>query len=165
MTTLAAHPRKEYLTAKEIEKIQDNQEIDKRVRIYLDAAALRLKTAEQRLNGKESEPGDPLEFFSVPEMLDGYFQIMRSVMLNMDGASQNPGVDKGKIEKALRSLKESTERSSKDLAALKKIAEDKKLEDVWNLVNQAIDITNGAHEGSTDALAKTPAAPKRKQDK
>jgi hypothetical protein len=161
--TISTHgvPAKEYLTSKEIEKIQDAQEIDKRIKIYLDAAALRLKTAEDRLNGKESEPGDPMEFFSLEDMLDGYFRILRSVMLNLDGAVQNPATDRSKLEKALKNLKESTEKSVKDLAILKKIAEDKKLEKVWDLIGQALDVTQGAHEGSEQGLAQY-AAPKGK---
>ena len=37
---------KEFLTPDEILKLQDAQEIDKRIKIYVDAGALRLKTAE-----------------------------------------------------------------------------------------------------------------------
>jgi len=77
---------REYLTPDEITKIQDAQEIDLRIKIYLQAGALRLKAAEERLNGKESAPGEPLEFYSVEEMLDGYYQIVRSVMINLDDA-------------------------------------------------------------------------------
>ncbi len=64
---------KEYLTQDEITKIQDAQEIDQRTKLYMQAAALRLKVAEERLNGKESVPEDPMEFFSVEDMLEGYY--------------------------------------------------------------------------------------------
>jgi hypothetical protein len=67
---------KEFLTPQEIAKIQDAQEIDKRVKVYLEAAALRLKTISDRLAGKESVAGDPLEFFSLEDMLDGYYRIL-----------------------------------------------------------------------------------------
>ncbi len=72
-----AGQRKEFLTPDEIEKIQDAQEVDARVKIYLQAASLRLKTAMDRMSGKESAPGDPLEFFSVEDMLDGYYRILQ----------------------------------------------------------------------------------------
>ena len=68
-------PAKEFLTPKEIEKIQEAQELDKRVKLYLDAAALRLKTVEERFRGQESNPGDPLEFFSIEEMLVVWFML------------------------------------------------------------------------------------------
>ncbi len=157
-------PEREYLTPKEIEKIQDAQELDKRVKIYLEAASLRLKTAEERLNGKESEPGDPMEFFSAEDMVDGYYQIIRSVMLNLDGATQNPRTDKGMFVKALKNLKETTEKSQKDLAILKKIAEDKRMEGLWNAVNRSIDINDGAHEGAQMALSKEPEPGKQKTE-
>ncbi len=153
---------KEYLTPKEIESIQDAQELDKRVKIYLEAAALRLKTAEERLNGKESEPGNPMEFFSVEEMVDGYYRIIRSVMLNLDGAVQSPQNDKGSFVKALKNLKESTEKAQNHLAILKRIAEDKRMEALWNAVNRGIDITTGAHDGATEGLSNNPDSEKKK---
>jgi hypothetical protein len=148
-----AMPQKEFLTPQEIAKIQDAQEIEKRVKIYMEAAELRLKTAQDRLNGNEAEEGDPLEFYTVEDMLDGYYRILKSVMLNLDDAAQKRATDPAKLTKALRSLKDTTERATKQLEALKKTAEDKRLEKVWNLSNQAIDINNGAREGAELALA------------
>jgi hypothetical protein len=158
-------PGKEFLTDKEIAKIQDAQEIDARVKVYMDAAALRLKTAEERLVGKESEEGDPLEFFTPEDMLDGYYRILKSVMMNLDEAFQKPGQDRRKLEKALKTLKGATEDGGKQLEILKKIAEEKQKEELWNLVNRAIDITDGAHEGAEYGLSKLPAPPgKKKKD-
>lgn len=160
-----AAPQKEFLTPQEIKKIQDAQEIEKRVKIYMEAAELRLNSAQQRLNGKESEEGDPLEFFTVEDMLDGYYRILKSVMLNLDEATQRPGNDPAKITKALKSVKDTTEKATKQLEILKKLAEDKRLEKVWNLTNQAIDINKGALEGATMALANRPAASEKSKGK
>jgi hypothetical protein len=161
---LAAAPAaKEYLTPKEIELIQDAQEIDRRVKILLDAAGLRLKEAEERLNGKESEPGDPLEFFSVEDMLEGYHQIIRSVMLNLDGAVQNPKTEPGRIGKALGNLKESGQKFEKSLAILKRMAEEKRREMLWNLADGALEITAGAREGAEEGLKKYKEEPKKKR--
>ncbi len=157
-------PSREYLTPDEITKIQDAQEIDLRTKIYLQAGALRLKTAENRLNGKESAPGEPLEFFSVEEMLDGYYRILRSVMINLDDAFQKPSTDRDRVVKALKSLKESTGKALEDLEILKKLTEQKQMEEAWNLVNQALDITKGAREGAELGLAGQPSAePKAKR--
>ncbi len=154
---------KEYLTPQEIEKIQDAQEIEKRIKIYMDAAMLRLKTAEERLGGKEAEPGDPMEFYSVAEMVDAYYRIIRSVMLNIDDAFQKSTTDKAKLGKALKNLKDTTEWAAKMLPSLKKTAEDKRDEELWNAVNKAIDITSGAHEGAELGLSKTPATPQKRK--
>jgi hypothetical protein len=145
---------REFLTPKEIQQIQDAQEIDARVKIYLEAAALRLKTAEERLTGKESEPGDPLEFHTVEDMLDAYYRCIRSVMINLDDAVQKPRTDPDRLKKALKNLQGSTEKAQKDLALLKKLAEEKRIEKAWNLVNQALDITQGARDGAELGLSR-----------
>jgi hypothetical protein len=161
--TAEPFPEKEFLTDKEIAKIQDAQEIDERIKIYLAAATLRLKTAEERLTGTEPEPGDPLEFFTPEDLVDGYYRIIRSVMYNLDEASQKPKTDREKFGKALKSLKGATESAGKELDILKKIAEEKQKEELWKLVNNAIDITNGAHEGAEYGLSKQAAPPEKKK--
>lgn len=156
---------KEFLTPAEIEKIGDAQEIDRRVKIYMEAAALRLKVAQDRLNGKESEPGDPMEFFSVEDMLEGYYRILRSVMFNLDDAAQKPTTDPGKFSKALKALKDGTEKDARELEILRRMAEDRKLESVWNQVGKAAEITAGAHNGAEMGLSresKDKERPKRK---
>lgn len=145
-------PEKEFLTDKEIIAIRENQEIASRIRIYMEAAALRLKSAEERLTGKESVKGDPLEFFTPEDMLEGYYRILRSVMFNLDEVYQSPRRNDG-LTAALKVLKVGTEKAGDQLEILKKIAEDQKKERLWNLVNQAIDITNGAHEGAEHGLS------------
>ncbi len=147
-------PRKEFLTEKEIDLIQTNREIHSRVKLYLEFAAARLKTAEERLSGKESEPGDPFEFFTPEDMLDGYYRILESVMINLEDAYQNADqVEKPKVRKALKNLKQSTESAITRLEILKKIAEEKDKEALWDLMNRAIDISKGAHEGAVSGIA------------
>ncbi|NWG12959.1 MAG: hypothetical protein HXY20_05425 [Acidobacteria bacterium] len=156
---------REYLTPEEITRIQEAQEIDQRTKLYLEYAALRLKVAEQRLWGKESLPGDPMEFFSVQDMLEGYYQILRSVMITLDDAYQKPHIERERVIKALKSLRESTRKALEDLEVLKKVAEEKKLEDVWNLTMQALDITRGACEGAELDLAGQPEDKSQKRKK
>jgi hypothetical protein len=147
---------REFLTDEEIEKIQDAQRIDARVKIYMNAAELRLKTAEERLTGKEPAEGDPLEFFSPEDLLDAYYRILRSVMMNLDDADRKPGQEIAYVKDALKTLKKATESGAKELAVLKRIAEEQRKEQLWKLVNQAIDITEGAHEGAEYGLSKEP---------
>ena len=161
--SVSAAPEKEFLTPKEIEKIQDAQEIDLRMKIYMAAATLRLKTAEDRLIGNEPVAGDPMEFFTPEDLVDAYYRIIKSVMFNMDDAFQKPGADRGRLGKALNTLKSGTETAGKQLEILKKTAEDKKKEELWNAVNKAIDITNGAHEGAEYGLSKQPAPSEKKK--
>jgi hypothetical protein len=159
-------PKREFLTEKEIEQIQDSNEIHIRVKRYLDFAASRLKVAEERLSGKESEPGDPFEFFTPEDMLDGYYRILESVMLNLEDAYQRTDLmEKGKVQRALRTLKGAMESALKQLEILKKIAEEKNKEEFWNLVNKAIDISKGALEGAESGISKEPDPASKKPKK
>ncbi len=154
---------KEFLTDKEIELIQDAQEIDARTAIYMDAAKARLKAAEERLFGKESLPGDPFEFFTPEDMLEGYYRILQSVMYNLDEAFQNPASGREKVRKALKDLKKTTEHTARELEILKRLAEEKQKEELWNRINQAIEITSGALDGAESGLTRLPPpAPDKK---
>jgi hypothetical protein len=154
---------KEFLTDIEIETIQLNQEINLRVKFYLEFAESRLKAAEDRLNGIEPVEGDPFELMTPEDMLDGYYGIFRSIMMNLDDANQNPNPRvEPKIRQALKALKDSTKKNLTQLEILKKISEEKLKEDLWNRVNRAIDITNGAHEGAENALSKNPEPANKK---
>lgn len=185
IATVSSGFGKEFLTEKEIQLIQDNRRIDLRVKIYMEAAALRLKVAEERLTGKESAPGDPLEFFTPEDMLDGYYRIVKSVESNLDDAANMKAADLARerklsqecpdcgtgaptgetIGKALSNLRKETEKNAAQLAVLKKIAEDKQKEELWKLVNHAIEINDEAHEGAVYGLSKHPAPPEKEKKK
>lgn len=161
--TASGHPRREFLTDREIELIQANSETHTRVKLYLEFAASRLKAAEDRLSGKESEPGDPFEFFTPEDMLDGYYRIFESVMIHLEEAYQTPDLlEKDRVQKALKMLRGATETAMPQLEILKRIAEEKGKEELWNLVNKAIDINNGAHEGAVSGASNEPAPSDRK---
>ena len=162
----SGNPKREFLTEKEIEQIQDSSEIHMRVKLYLDFAASRLKVAEERLSGKESEPGDPFEFFTPEDMLAGYYRILESVMLNLDDAYQKTdSIERGKVQRALKALKGETENALTQLEILKKIAEEKDKEELWDLVQKAIDISKGAHEGAESGISKDPDPADKKSQK
>jgi hypothetical protein len=155
---------REYLTDEEIQKIQDNQEINLRIKLYLEFAALRLKTAEDKLNGVEFPELDPFELALPEELLEAYYRIIQSVMINIDDAYQKADPRKApKVQQALKALKGSTEKALVQLEILKRIAEEKKKEALWDLVNKAIDITKGAREGALLGITKEPDAKKTKR--
>lgn len=167
-TVLAAFgiPRKEFLTEKEIELIQVTSEINIRVKLYLDFASARLKAAEERLSGKETEPGDPFEFFMPEDMLDGYYRIFESVMINLEDAYSKPDpLEQSKVQKSLKNLKKVAGQALTQLEILKKIAEEKDKEKLWILVNEAIEITRGALEGAESGISKEPDPAQKKSQK
>ena len=103
----------------------------------------------------------PLEFFTVEDMVGGYYRILRSVMFTLDEAAEKPK-EPERLNKALKNLKDRTEKDLKSLQILKKMAEEKQKEELWNLVNQALEIADGAREGAETGLARFKATGSRK---
>ena len=151
--TAAYSPAKEFLTEKEIEAVRNAQIIESRVTVYMEAAELRLRTAEDRLTGKESEEGDPMEFLSPEDMVGAYYQIIRSVVFNVDDAIENPGRRQHNIVKALKILKSETEKLLTELLILKGLAEEKHRETLLNPIDEAIAITDEAHSSALERLS------------
>jgi len=116
------------------------------------SAALRLKTAEERLYGKEPSAGDPFELFSAEDLVDGFNQILRSVMLNLDDAFRKRNLNREQIRSALKELKKATEKAAGDLDRLKKLAQEEQKEKLWDLVTRAIEINGAALEGAETGL-------------
>jgi hypothetical protein len=165
LLSVPSRPKKEFLTEEEIAAVRKAQEIDERVKVYMQAATLRLKSSEDRIKGIESTEGDPLEFFSTEELLEGYYRIIDSVMMNLDAAYQNPKSDQAKIRQALVLLKAQTENAEKALEAMKQMAEKMNKEELWNLADKAIDITKSVREGADYGLSKLTAPSNKKKSK
>ena len=145
---------RDFLTVREIARLQNTQDIDKRTKIYMEAASLRLSTAQERFDGKESEPGDAMEFFSREDMLDDYYKIMDRVMLIVDDAFESPRRRENiNIKKALQTLKSESTENLKKLFALKKLADEERKKELLDRVNQAIDITGGVLDGAEEGLS------------
>ena len=60
------------------------------------------------------------------------------------------------VRKALNALKKTTEYAAKELEILKRLAEEKQKEELWNRINQAIEITQGALDGAESGLTRLP---------
>jgi hypothetical protein len=145
---------RDFLTEQEIKRMQNTQDIDRRTNIYMDAALLRLRTAQDRFDGKESVPGDEMEFFSQEDMLDDYYRIIDRVMLIVGDAFESPRRRENiNIKKALNTLKSESSDNLKKLAELMKLAGEKQKEGLRNRVNRAIDITGGLLDGAEEGLA------------
>lgn len=144
----------EFLTDEEIELVQITQKINSRVDVYLRAAALRLDSAEARILGEETEPEDPLEYLTPEDMLDGYYRIIDSVMLNLENTYNKTKIVEGDLRKALKDLRTHTKKSLRKLEFLEEIAKEQDRKELLRLIHRAIDITNGAHEGAAHALKK-----------
>ena len=153
-TAISGAWARDFLTEKEITRMQNTQDIDKRTGIYMDAASLRLRTALDRFEGKESEPGDAMEFYSQEDMLDDYYKIMDRVMLVVGDAFESPRRRENiNIKKALQTLKSESSGNLKILSALMKLTEEKRKAELWSSVNRAIAITGGVLDGAEEGLS------------
>jgi len=160
---VSALSAREFLTEEEIELIRIKQKIDPRIKAYLSFAALRLKSTEARLLGAGIEPGDPLEYFTPEDMLDGYYRIMNSVMLNLEETARKAGPNGGDILNTLKELHKRTEESLRQLEFLEKLATKQNKPELLRLIHRAVDITNGAHEGAEYGLAEKSGASGKKE--
>jgi hypothetical protein len=145
---------RDFLTDKEIELIQDTQSIATRTHIYMEAAALRLKTAQDKLSSKEYEAGDPMELLTPEDVIDDYRKILRSVQLNVQYAFEAPK-RKGNesAEKALQTLKEEMEKALKELDVLWKMAEEKHRETLSDRISEVTETSNDLLDDAKEKLA------------
>ncbi len=159
VTLAGAEAPREFLTAEEIALLQIKQRIDVRTDLYLRAALLRLKSAEARLRGEETEPGDPLEYLTAEDMLDGYYRILHSVMVNLEDAYRPATADLDRVRKALKQLRQRAEESMRRLDSLEALARRRNDGQLLRLIERAREITAGAHEGAREALREKTDAP------
>jgi hypothetical protein len=151
---------RDFLTDKEIELLQNTQSVANRARIYMDAAALRLKTAKDKLSNKEYEAGDPMELLMPEEVIGAYCKILQSVHLIVGYAIETPERRGNEsVAKALKTLQEETEKALKELAVLQRMAEEKQRDPISDSLNEAIDITNDILDDASEKLARLRSTP------
>ena len=149
----AANPRsREYLTEAEIARVQAEQKIKPRVAFYLQAALSRLKSAESRLRREAIEPGDPLEYFTPEDMIEGYYQILNSVMTNLEDAHERGNRDRSSIPGALKELKKRMQQCELYLDSLETLAKEQENKALLQLIQKAGEATQGALAGAEYAL-------------
>ncbi|MDR1728507.1 MAG: hypothetical protein LBT74_11400 [Acidobacteriota bacterium] len=146
---------RDFLTEAEAVLMQNVRSIDKRTGVYMDAAALRLATALDRFEGRESAPGDALEFYSQEEMLDDYREILEHVMIVVGEAFDEPRRRENvNIKRALKNLKSEMLRDKARLETLKGLAVERRREELRERVNRALDVTGGVLDGADEGLAR-----------
>jgi hypothetical protein len=145
---------KDFLTDKEIELLQNTQIVANRARIYMDAAALRLKTAKDKLSNKEYAEGDSMELLTPEEVVGAYSKILQSIHLIVGYAIEEPR-RKGNesAPKALKILAAETTTAIKELEVLRRLAEEKQLNSLLDSINDAIETTNDIHIDAKEKLA------------
>lgn len=93
-------------TDKEYLKIQDNQELVKRVDVFLEIAEARLKEIQRRMQKKEWEGKEenPLQFYTYWDLVHAYERAIQSIMINIDEKSRYKTAPEKDVRKSLEKL-------------------------------------------------------------
>jgi hypothetical protein len=140
----------DHFTDAEYVKIQDNQELVKRVDIFLEIAETRLKEIQRRLRKEEWKEKDdnPLEFHSTEEMVHAYERALTSIMYNIDEKARYKLATEKNIRKALEKLNKKITLFEPQLAPIKQLAIDSKDPLLYKLVLKAEKTSAVARKGS-----------------
>lgn len=120
-------------TDAEYEKIQDAQELLKRVKLLLEIAASRLDEIERRSSGREwdkKEP-NPLEFFTYGQLMHAYARALETLMINIDEKAKFKTASEKDIRKSLEQVNEKVAQFQPRLAPIKRLAEDRRDEELY----------------------------------
>lgn len=142
-------------TEAEYTKIQDAQELRKRVDAFLEIAEARMNEIERRLAGKEWEDEkkeNPLEFFTYEDLLFGYTRALDGTMKNIDEhANYRRSSDKD-IRKALEALNKKVENFTPRLKAMEEMVMSSRDEALYRQYQEALESTDIARKGTQYGL-------------
>jgi len=151
-------------TDEEFTKIRDNQELRKRVDIFLGIAEARLTEISRRLNNEEWKPSgkgkgkdkeaevNPLEFFTIEEMVHAYERALNSAMINIDEKVKYKLATEKDVRKSLEKLNKKINEFAPRLAPIKELALKNKDEILYRELTRAEKTTEIARKGSAFGL-------------
>jgi hypothetical protein len=149
-----AMPFQEWMTPAEIVKFRDEQELAKRIGMYMSAAKLRLEKVGERLSGKSSAEGDPLEFHSATDLVLGCRSAIRAAMISIQDQVTYKKAENEEIIAALKELKGTTEDFRPALEKIQKQAIEKRDEPLYNAVKECAQYADSAARGAKSAIEK-----------
>ena len=147
-------PSGDRFTDKEYGQIQLNQELDKRVGVFLDIAASRLQEIQRRMKGEEwsKEDANPLEFYTYWDMVHAYRRALDSLMINIDEKATYKSASKREVRKSLKKLSKKIEQFIPQLEPIKRFAKDSRDKDLYREVVKAQETSVVARKGSQYGL-------------
>lgn len=137
-------------TEKEYTRIQDNQELVKRVEAFLDIAEARLQEIAHRLEKREWEGKEenPLQFYTFWDLIHAYERAIESIMINIDEKARYKLAKEKDIHKALEKLNQKINEFIPQLPALKQKAIELQDEELYNETFKAEKTSETAKKGS-----------------
>ena len=93
-------------TQAEFHSIQENQQLEKRVEVFLEIAESRLSEIRRRrlnIEWKEDEE-NPLEFYTYWDMVHAYLNSLNSMMVNIDEKATHKSASEDELRKSLEKI-------------------------------------------------------------
>ena len=145
-------------TEKEFVRLQHNQELEKRVEVFLEIAATRLGEIKRRMDKKEWDKGDgnPLEFHTYWDMVHSYERALDGIMINIDEKASYKLASKKDIEKSLKKLNKKLKEFIPQLEPIQRLAEELKDQQLAREIIKARKTSIIAQQGSLYALGEAP---------
>lgn len=141
-------------TQKEYAKLQENQELVKRVEAFLEIAESRLKEMQRRMQKKawEGKEENPLEFHTYWDMVHAYERAIDGIMINIDEKAKYKRASDKDIRKSLELLNKKIVEFIPQLEGLKGIDPQFQDEELDREVQQALKTSLDAKRGSEYGL-------------
>lgn len=148
-------------TEEEFSEIQNAQELEKRVQVFLEIAESRLVEMERRMKSEEPETDaedteNPLEFHTFEDMLHAYNRAIEGVMTNIDEKATRRSSEEQEIKKSLERLSAAIERFIPRLQVIRRHAETTQDRSLYKKVQVALDTSDVARKGALFGLGAPP---------
>lgn len=171
-------PADDRFTDAEDAKLRRNQELFKRVEVFLEIAESRLQEFARRMNLSGTEPRNeskrdeaesppesdqpakapeeenPLFFFDYWELARGYARAIDGIMTNIDDQMEHRHPSKEEVKKSLKKLQEKVTEFVSRLAPIKELAQSRRDKILYDEILEAEETSAIALEGSQYGLQK-----------
>ena len=141
-------------TDEEYTKIQLNQELYGRVKVFLEIAESRLEEIRRRMEKREwaEEEENPLEFYTYWDMVHAYRQAIDGIMVNIDEKAIHKLASEKDIQKSLKELNKSIEKFIPQFEPIKQLAIELQDEALYQELIKAQETSVVAQQGSLYGL-------------
>lgn len=143
-------------TEEEFDRLQLNQDLVKRVDVFLDIAESRLEEIWRRMEGRELKLKEgeqhPLEFFTYAELVRAYHRAIDGIMVNIDEKATHRMATEKDIRKALSELNRKITKFAPQLPSIKELSIELQDEVLYVEVVEAEKLTAVARKGSQYGL-------------
>ncbi|MDA2938791.1 hypothetical protein MYX75_11085 [Acidobacteria bacterium AH-259-A15] len=141
-------------TDEEYVKIQENQQLDKRVEVFLEIAQSRLEEIRRRREKKEwkKDEENPLEFYTYWDMVHAYQKAIDAIMINIDEKAIYKIASEKDIRNSLKKLYKRIQEFIPQLEPIKQLAIDLQDEALYKKLIKAQETSIIAQKGALYGL-------------